>query len=228
MNHYQKLKYTIKKKVVGSGGERISPRLSIEANTNKTAKWRPSTSAFDLNSRYLRRYIIEDAMYLKSGDRVIFLVGKEHSNYDYWLKISLLQISYLDNVIIDDHDFMQIRASVINNVKRDKYLSGTMDIDDAHYHVLGAGGDALLIAFDECADSTSIEVKFSDILNEKEFQIWGNAPMKRNLYRVLYRRRSLIGKKTALIQMFDELYADHNQVVQLASQTGNLLNEKNQ
>lgn len=111
-------------------------------------------------------------MYLKSGNRIIILIGKLHSNYDYWLRISELQMDGLDKVIIYKHVFLQIRTSVLKNVNRETYLSGSMYLDEAHYHMLlGAGGDILSIAFDECAVSTSIEVKFNDILTESKIQI---------------------------------------------------------
>ena len=122
MNHYQKLQYTCKNKVVRKNGARISPRLSCDPNANKGILVSPSSIHFDLNSRYLRRYIIEVAMYLKSGDRIMILMGKLHNNYNYWEGISKLQKNGLGKVIIDDHIFLQIRASVIKNVKRDSYL----------------------------------------------------------------------------------------------------------
>ena len=51
--------------------------------------------------------------------------------------------------------------------------------------------------------------------------------MKRNMYRVLYRNKTMIGKKGALKQMFNELYGDRHQVVQLASLAGNFLKADN-
>ena len=111
-------------------------------------------------------------MYLKSGDRIVILVGELHSNYGYWLGISEIQKNGLDKVLLDGHVFLQIRASLINNVKREAYLNGTMDQDETDYHVLGAGGAALSIAFDECATSTSIEMNFSWVLLDSEFQVW--------------------------------------------------------
>lgn len=53
--------------------------------------------------------------------------------------------------------------------------------------MIGVGGAAISLSFDKCYYSTSIEVKFSHILIDEDFQMWGPLPMKRNLYRVLYR-----------------------------------------
>ena len=83
-------------------------------------------------------------------------------------------------------------------MKREAYLNGTMDQDDTDYHVLGAGGAALSIAFDDCATSTSIEMKISWVLLDSESQVWKNNLMKRNLYRVLYQSKTIIGKKNSL------------------------------
>ena len=62
---------------------------------------------------------------------------------------------------------MQIRASVLNNVRRDAFVNGTMYHDDINYHVLGVGGAAISISFDECCSSASIELKFSQVLDEE-------------------------------------------------------------
>ena len=95
-------------------------------------------------------------MYLKCGDMLMILVGILHNKYSYWEGISKLQKNGLEKVIIDDHIFLQIRLSVIKSVKRDVYLNGTIDNEEIDYHVLGAGGAALLITFDECDTSTLI------------------------------------------------------------------------
>ena len=55
---------------------------------------------------------------------------------------------------------MQIRASVLNNTRRETFVNGAMDNDNINYHVLGVGGAANSISFDECCSSTSIEVIF--------------------------------------------------------------------
>ena len=47
-------------------------------------------------------------------------------------------------------------------------INGTIDNDDINYNVIGVGGAAISIAFDEFYSSTSIEVKFFQILNDDD------------------------------------------------------------
>lgn len=56
------------------------------------------------------------------------------------------------------------------------------------YHVLGIGAAAISLSLLDCAISTSIELKFSQILMDSNIQIWGMCPMRRNILRVMQRR----------------------------------------
>ena len=97
MNHYTKLKYKSKEKLVSSSGTRVSPQLHAEqvANKHSDRNDNPSTftNSYDLNSRHLRRYLIEDVMFLKCTDRIVILIGE---------KIAILKIGtiYLLNRIM--------------------------------------------------------------------------------------------------------------------------------
>ena len=81
--------------------------------------------------------------------------------------------------------------------------------------MLGIGGAAISLSFLDCANSTSIELKFSQIIMDDNIQIWGLCPMRRNLLRVIHRR--VKSTRMALLKcMLDEFIGDHAQTLQLA------------
>ena len=87
------------------------------------------------------------------------MVGELNSNLKYLEGISRLQNNGLGKVIIDYCKFLQIRASVVSNVWRDVFLNGTMKNDEINRNFLGIGGACVLITFDECSSSTSVDLK---------------------------------------------------------------------
>ena len=56
----------------------------------------------------------------------------------------------------------------MNNVRREALVNGAMDNEDMNLLVLGVGDTVTSITFDECCSSTSIEVKFFQILNDDD------------------------------------------------------------
>ena len=92
------------------------------------------------------------------------------------------------------------------------------------YHVLGIGGAAISVSFVNCISSTSIELKFSQLLTDANIQLCGVSPMRRNLIRAL-QRRGKSSRMGLLKCMLDELSGDHAQSLQLAMTAQQLLTE---
>ena len=139
-------------------------------------------------------------------------------------KIIEEQNSGLLTVVFGTKVYYQINASVIKNVSGGAFINGEYDNDMIDHHVLGIGGAAISLSFLDCLSSTSIELKFSQLLNDDNIQMWGNAPMRRNLIRVLQKR----GKATRmplLKYMLKELHGDHSQSLQLATVAQTLIKD---
>ena len=82
------------------------------------------------------------------------------------------------------------------------------------YHIIGIGGAAISVSCVNCLSSTSIELKFSQLLTDINIQLWGVSPMRRNLIRALQRRAE--SSRMGLLKcMLDELSGDHAQSLQL-------------
>ena len=223
MNHFQTIKY--KPSLEASKKNDSSRRSSrfIQPQTRNVVT--PHIhKGYDLNSRKLRRYILEDVMFINPVQDVLLLVCDQSNDFQYWKKIIEEQNSGLLTVVFGTKVYYQINASVIKNVSRGAFINGEYDNDMMDYHVLGIGGAAISLSFLDCLSSTSIELKFSQLLNDDNIQMWGNAPMRRNLIRVLQKR----GKATRmplLKCMLKELHGDHSQSLQLATVAQTLIKD---
>ena len=155
-------------------------------------------------------------MFIQPPERILILVDRLHRDFCYWDKLVFEQDNGLMDVSICDAEYCQIQGRVINNVKRGDFVNGELNNDQIEYMVLGIGGAALSLEFPNCDHSSSIELKFSDVANNDGIQIWGAAPMKRNLNRVVYLRKG-VAQCRMLRVILDELKGDHNQVLQLCA-----------
>ena len=154
-------------------------------------------------------------MYIEPGKDILVLICEDSADFPYWNKIIKEQSAGLSTLQFGANTFHQINATIIKNVSRNAFINGEYDNDLMDYHVLGIGGAAISLSFLGCAYSTDIELKFSQILMDSHIQIWGLAPMRRNLLRVLQRRASST-RMSLLKCMLDEFTGDHAQSLQLA------------
>ena len=93
-----------------------------------------------------------------------------------------------------------------------------------NYHVLGIGGAAVSLSFLNCVNFNGIELNFSQLLTDVNIQMWGVAPMRRNLVRTLQRWTK--DTRMGLLKcMLDELSGDHAQSLQLATIAQQLMTE---
>ena len=218
MNHFETRKYKsaqCKERLSGDGGgirrsrrvagnisRELNVDLSYECSLEKDTHSKPV--CLDLNSRKLRRYIIEDVMYMKPGEDFLLLVCDDSRDIYDWNKIIDEQSNGLIKILFGTKSYHQINASVVKNVSRDAFINGEYDNDRMDYHVLGIGGAAISISLYQFDDSKSIELKFSQILTDVDIQVCGVSPMKRNLLRNL-QRRAATSRGAILKCMLDEL-----------------------
>ena len=80
-------------------------------------------------------------MFLKRTDRIMILIGEKNKNLEYWHGILSQQNNGLGRVTINNNDFLQIRVSVLNNVRREAFFNGTMDNNDINYQLIRVNSD---------------------------------------------------------------------------------------
>ena len=225
INHFESIKYKSSNRLVAMGSTRRSLRfIDPVLDAPSTPELHVSNNGYDLNSRKLRRYIIEDVMYINPVENVLLLICEDSTDFVSWKKIIVEQNSGLSNITFGSKVFHQVNATVIKNVSRSAFVNGEFDNDMMDYHVLGIGGAAVSLSFLNCVNYTGIELKFSQLLTDVNIQMWGVAPMRRNLVRTLQRRTK--DTRMGLLKcMLDELSGDHAQSLQLATIAQQLMTE---
>ena len=88
---------------------------------------------FDVSSRNIRRYIIEDIMFISVGELVTLVVDIESYNSKRWESIAEIQRFDYDTVMIDGRSFYQIPSQVRSNNRKDEFASGYHDNDTINY-----------------------------------------------------------------------------------------------
>ena len=229
INHFEKLKNKKQSSRTSKSSSRItknrqSPRLmdcnnigSNDIDLITPIKPTPIKHPYDLQHRKLRRYILEDVMFIKPPHDILLLVADSHPQLEYWEMIIKMQDNGLDVIDIGENTYHQIHATVEKNARRPNFIQGDMDNKDISFHVVGIGGAAIAISFNDCPGHTSIEYKFQNVLSDQDIQIWGPAPMKRNLMQAIKKRTN---KESAMIlvqQLLTELRGDHSQTIHLVA-----------
>jgi len=117
---------------------------------------------YDTNSRTLRRYILEELLYIDPLEHVILLVSNLDCSFGYWIDIYNNQIERLPPVSIGDNTLIQIDVSVTGNARPEDFVSGQCDQDHIKNLVVGNGGVALIIEF-YAKNTDPIELKACDL-----------------------------------------------------------------
>ena len=174
--------YSKKKTIDPSGNRRSTRHLPSNEATNPTLDMGiiGNHYIFDLSSRNIRRYIIEDIMFVSVGDLVTILVDINSCSSHKWQSISDKQKFELSIILIGGISYLQIPSRVRSNNRKDEFVSGHHDNDTINYLVLNKGGAGLTIDFvvkdcDKCMGG--IEIKVSDFFLKDDIQMWGCKPM---------------------------------------------------
>ena len=147
-------------------------------------------------------------MYINPIKNVLLLICEESNDFQYWKKIITEQNSGLSNIAFGSNVYHQVNATVIKNVSRPAFVNGEYGNDMIYYHVLGIGGAAISLSFLNCISYTGIELKFSQLLTDIDIQMWGVAPMRRNLIQAL-QQRGKASRMGLLKCMLDEMSGNH-------------------
>jgi hypothetical protein len=155
--------------------------------------WNRVSPTFNLDSRKLRRYIVEDVMFAnpETHERLLILVSPTFPSFaSTWLPIFTQQSSMRPPVMFDKTMFFQIEASTVKNAKRKDFVDGMVTQSDVRYLLTKEGGGGIGLHFPGCDRSFDIELKFATVLDEtSSFQVWGASRAGRDLHRVFLNLR---------------------------------------
>jgi hypothetical protein len=183
--------------------------------------WSGFSPSFNLDSRKLRRYVVEDVMFgdPKARERLLILVSMHHDTFDStWLQIYKLQEISRVPVMFDNEMFFQVEAEIIKNPKRKDYIDGLVNEDDVKYQLTVEGGAGVCLHFPGCDKSYEIELKFATIfLQSSTFQVWGTRKIGRDFHGRLVKLRNDVNREALYSRYLIELYGDSAQTLYLSA-----------
>jgi hypothetical protein len=119
---------------------------------------------FSLDSKTLRRYIVEDYLFAAACERVILLVATSHPSFDsHWFCIYERQEKGRKPLIFGDVLFFQIEAAVLKNAYRANFISGHYTQKEFGNLFLSRDGAALGLIFPGCPTSFEFKLNAADV-----------------------------------------------------------------
>jgi hypothetical protein len=166
--------------------EASQPTFDIKRASNAAPDipWNHIVPSFNLDSRRLRRYIVEDVMFSNplTRDRFLLLVCVESPGFAAtFLNIYNHQRPYRPAIQFEQLVYIQIVAEVVKNSYQDSFLHGLNDIDTVKYLLTRVGGGGIGLNFKNCPTFLDIELKFATVIEDSDmFQVWGTAKSGRD------------------------------------------------
>jgi hypothetical protein len=186
-----------------------------------TFDWKQFIPTFSLDSRKLRRYVVEDVMFADPSvhERLLLVVSGKHPAFTtVWLPIHRRQDASRAPIMFGKDIFFQIEAEVVKNSKRSDYISGLATEDDIQYQITYEGGGGVCLHFPSCERSFDIELKFASIFCETStFQVWGTRPLTREFHQKLVRLKNSDNREALFCRYLQELYGDSTQTMYLSA-----------
>ena len=192
--------------------------------------WAELTPTYSLDSRKLRRYIVEDMMFADPSkhERLLLLVSSKHNSFlTTWLPIYKAQSSTRILISFDKNNFYQIEAEVIKNSKRQDYVDGMVSKNDVKYHLSFEGGAGVCLHFPNCQRRFDIKMKFATVFHEPEtFQVWGMQKLGREFHKRLVKLKNGPNREALYCWYLTELYGDTAQTMYLSANYKVFKNDK--
>jgi hypothetical protein len=183
--------------------------------------WAELNPTYNLDSKRMRRYIVEDVMFADPDkhERLLLLVSSKHTSFlTTWLPIYKAQSSSRIPITFDKINYYQIEAEVIKNSKREDYMNGMVSEDDVKYQLTFEGGAGVCLQFPFCHQRFDIEMKFATVFYEPEtFQVWGMQKLGREFHKRLVKLKNESNREALYCRYLTELYGDTAQTMYLSA-----------
>ena len=199
------------------------PTFNIEVASKcaPDTDWSTVHSNFSLDSRKLRRYVVEDLMFADpmANERLLLLISTKHPAFGAtWITIWNEQDSKRNPVTIARETYFQVEAEVVKNSKQKGFIDGMYSQNDVKHFVTYEGGEGLCLAFPGCSSKREIELKFASVIHETEtFMVFGDTKACRDYSSLLLKLRSHTSQELVYSRMLVELHGDHSQTLFLSS-----------
>ncbi len=183
--------------------------------------WDSLTPNFSLDSRKLRRYVVEDVMFADPTvhERLLLLVSVQHPAFHAtWLPIYTEQGAMRAPIMLDKVMYFQIESEVIKNSKRGDYVDGLVSEDNLKYQLSYKGGAGVRLQFPSCLPTRDMELKFAAVLFEADtFHVWGTRKLGREFHQKFHRIKNDQNREALFSRYLLELCGDATQTMYLAA-----------
>jgi hypothetical protein len=190
------------------------------SDLSKEFDWSSMDRNFSLDSRKLRRYIVEDLMFSKpSEEPLLLLVSPEHPSFETtWLPRYRSQKAGRLPIQFCGRTYLQIDATVLKNSTRCQFIDGMYSQDDVLALLTSRGGAGVGLHFTNCHRSFDLELKFASVIEEcDDLQVWGVSFSGRNFLTPLAKLKDDDSREAYFTRYLKELNGDHGQTQLLAS-----------
>jgi hypothetical protein len=174
---------------------------------------------FSLDSKTLRRYIVEDYLFAATGERVLLLVATSHPSFNsHWFRIYEQQEKRRKPLIFGDILFFQIKAVVLKNAYRANFISGHYTQKKIGNLFSSRGGAALGLTFPGCPRSFEFELKSADVFFLcATLQVWGTTKTVRSFRKQLSKLKNEASCESYFTRYLAELHGDESQTLLLCN-----------
>jgi hypothetical protein len=161
--------------------------LSAHPNLPKGYNTGSIKPTFSLDSKTLRRYIVEDFLFASIGEQLLLLVANSYPSFaSHWFCIYKEQDQGRNPLIFGDVLFFPIESVVLKNVYCSNFTGGIYTQKEFGALFSSRGGAALGLSFPGCPRSFEFELKSAHVFFSCEtIQVWGTTKPVRSFRRQL-------------------------------------------
>jgi hypothetical protein len=193
--------------------------ISSHPNSPKGYNSKAIKPTFSLDSKTLRRYIVEDFLFASVGERLLLLVATSHPSFaSHWFHIYEVQAKGRKPLIFGDVLFFQIEAEVLKNVYRSNFTGGLFTEKECGVLFLSRGGAAIGLSFPGCPRSFEFELKSADVFFSCEsLHVWGTTKTVRSFRKQLSKLKNELSRESYFTRYLAELHGDESQTLLLCN-----------
>ena len=117
-----------------------------------------TNNLYNLNSRKLRRCIIECEIFVRPDKDILVLISEDRTDFTHCNKTVTKYRNGLHTIVFGSKVYNQINATVLKNISRYSCVDSELDNDMINYHVIGIRGASISLGSVHCCKITSIEL----------------------------------------------------------------------
>jgi len=219
INGFAPMKYNRKVTVVPGKSLRIATLLDAAAAIDVKTADTPAVPSFAtlLTTEHtnIRRYVLEDILFLEVGMQVLFCVAPTHPNYESYEAMHDSLPTKVPRRSIGDVSYLQLNAIVVLHPRRSDLIGGVLARDEMFHLLTGNGNEGIGYHFGPNCEK---HITWKEIFFHCDtIQVWGNSPPRRNYYQALHKVRDTATRDALFNRFASEIDGDKASTYDLCS-----------